>query len=213
MGIFPFARNTPLLITIGVILSGIAWLATILPRLGSRKIWSPLLIFLVLLILFFNSMMSVTMHTWGPYYYGSFWSIFFILYLAQILKESRLPILALSACFFLIIISTANCFVGINSVYKKYHYYPYNPGEIRLYFEGQKFYYDPKDHSLFIGKDLKEDVLVYWTLVRNSIIIEPFNLPKELCWLPTELEPTVDHERYNLLSDNPKDNIPLLTAH
>jgi len=176
-----------------------------------RKKLDLILPFLFGLILFFNYWISINLRIWGPYCYGTFWPIFFVIYLSRFINKANIPKNVLTICLFFILLSMFNCFLATNLVYKKYHYYPYSPGLIRdYYYAGSKSRF--VETPAFRGKNIKEDIIIYWTQVRSGTEIEPFSLPKELCWLPLELEPERKHERYMLLSDQPKDNIPLLTA-
>ncbi len=205
MGIFFPHPQASLLIQIGIILAIISWLILFTYILRFSRKWDPLLIFLILLILFFNaSVFSISLNTWGPYWYGTYWSIFFVLFLARTIKNANIPPYLLTACFFFIIVSTTNCFLGTNTIYKKYHWYPYSPGTIGDYFAGKRLRFDPRDKPPFTPEDIKETTRFYWKQVRKGLAINSLSLPKELCWLPFELEPQKSYTRSlpGLLTEN-----------
>ncbi len=196
MGIFTVPVNAPYYIKLGIILCACSWALILFYCIRSKLKWNPLFIFLLFLILFFNALMTVTMQTWGPYYYGSFWSIFFIIFIADMINNANIPPRTLTICFFFIIFSTIHCFIGTNNIYKRYHWYPYSPGTISEYFNTKRIRFNPNDELPFKGKELKDNTLLYWAQVRNGINIDSFYLPKELGWLPIEVEPTKAYNRY-----------------
>jgi hypothetical protein len=100
-----------------------------------------------------------------------------------------------------------NCFLATNLIYKKYHYYPYSPGLIRdYYFAGPKSRFN--ESPAFTGDELRLAIYNYWCKVRKGRTIKPFLLPRELCWLPVELEPTITHERHSLLVTDNRNYLP-----
>ncbi len=190
MGIFPFSNTAPKLIIISMALAIVSWITILFYIFKVKKGFDPLLIFLIFLLFWFNAMMSVTMFIWGPYYYGSFWSVFFIVFLSKHIEKSNIPKFVLFICFFFIIISASNSFIGINIIYKKYHWYPYSPDTIEDYFKGTRLFFDKRDAPIFSDKDIRLAIYKYWIQVRNGINIKSLSLPGELDWLPIELEPT-----------------------
>ena len=195
MGLIIPHPKAPFVIKITLIFAAVSWLILFyyLIRVKNKEI--TLLLFLAGLILFFNySMYAIGMWTWGPYWYGTYWSIFFVFYLARLIEKAHIPKTILTSCLFFILLSMSNSFLATNTVYKKFNYYPYGPGEIEYYFNGQKFRFDPLNKLPFTGQDLKKDTLFYWIKVKNNMAVKSFSIPKELCWLPIELEPDKHYE-------------------
>jgi hypothetical protein len=97
----------------------------------------------------------------------------------------------------------SNCFLATNLIYKNWHYYPYNPGKIELYFQDKKLRFDPDDKPFLKGPKLKSIIYDYWAQAKQGKVIRDFSIPRELCWLPLEVEPEKEHTRYDLLqTDN-----------
>ena len=194
MGIFPFALTAPKLIPLAMACAVIAW-ATLLFNILKTKIkFDPLFIFLIFLLFLFNTMMSVTTFVWGPYYYGSYWSIFFVIFLSKYIERAKVPPFATFICFFFIIISTANCFLGMNIVNKKYYWYPYSPETIADYYKGTRLFYDKRDKPAFSDKEIRSAIYQYWARVKTRKT-GAFSLPRELGWLPIELEPEKSYNK------------------
>ncbi len=172
--------------------------------------WDGLVFFLGGLILFFNLLMTLNSPgIWGPYYYGTFWSIFFVIWLALKVERSAIGPVVLTACFFPIFLSMFCCFGAVNTVYKKYHYYPYDPNIINLYFAGQKSFFGPNATPQLSGDELKGYIRSYWLASKHNPPSEnPGFLPRELYWLILELRPEVPHVMYDLRSTDT--NIPAL---
>ena len=91
-----------------------------------------------------------------------------------------------------------NCFIATNTIYKKYHYYPCAPLEIRHYFESKKLQFDPREGPSFSGEDLTAMAYVYWCQLKGDRLISYFLLPQELYWLAFELDPTHWRPKYLL---------------
>ncbi len=196
MGMFSFSHSAPKSIIISMALAVISWITILFYALKIKKEFDPLILFLLFLLFVFNAILSVTMAVWGPYYYGSFWSIFFVIFLSKHIGKSNVPQFVLSICFFFIIISATNCFIGTNIIYKKYHWYPYNPDTIEDYFKGTRLFFDKRDAPVFPGKDIRSTIYKYWSQVKNGKNIESLSLPRELGWLPIELEPAKFYLRF-----------------
>ena len=83
MGIMvPDVFNASVWIKIVMTASLAAWGVLVFHLFRGKWRWDGLTFFLGGLILFFNLLMTVNSAcVWGPYYYGSFWSIFFCLWL------------------------------------------------------------------------------------------------------------------------------------
>jgi len=195
MGIFSFSNTSSKFIALSMGLAIASWLTIFFYILRTKKKFDPLLVFLILLLFFFNTMMSVTMFIWGPYYYGAFWSIFFVIFLSKYIERSNIPKLLLLICTFFIIISTTNSFIGTNIIYKKYHWYPYSPDTIEDYFKGTRLFFDKRDTPVFSDKEIKSSIYNYWTKVRKGTDRKTMLLPRELGWLPIEIEPTKNYQR------------------
>lgn len=195
MGIFPFAATAPVFIPLFMVGAVIAWATVLVYILRSKMNVDPLFIFLILLLFLFNTMMSVTTSVWGPYYYGSYWSVFFVLFLSRLMERSKIPLTVLTICFFFIIISTTNSFLGMNTVNKKYYWYPYSPETIADYYKGTRLFFDRRDIPVFSDKEIKSAVYHYWTQIRNGVNIKSLILPRELGWLPIELESEKSYDK------------------
>ncbi len=182
----------------------VSWIVIIFKLFKARKKSELFLfsIFLFGLILFFNYLISLVLRIWGPYYYGGFWSIFFAIFLARFINKTDINKHVLVVCFFFIILNMSNSFLAINLVNKKYHYYPYSPGEIRLFFKGDRNRFDVR--PFYSGGQIKEQIYDYWMTVRRGDPIKQYYLPRELCWLPLELEPTKPHTRHEVLRSDSK---------
>ena len=165
--------------------------------------WDGLVLFLGGLILFFNYLITIiaTGGVWGPYYYGTFWSVFFVIGLGLWIQRSSISRFVLTVCFFPIFLSMFYCFSAINTVYKKYHYYPYNPRGISQYFAGQKSFFDPDQTPRFSGDEIKRHIQSYWLASKQNL---PFNkpspLPRELYWLVLEMQPEELYAIYSIRS-------------
>ncbi len=198
MGLEPLSGHAPFWAMGAMAGAGLAW-AVILFLIISKGAWRQALawpcLFLVFLLLLFNAMMSATMSVWGPYYYGSFWVIFFILVLARLLESVPAPRPFLSLLFLLIMAGGLQCFIGINTVYKKYHWYPYSPDSLEDFFQGTRTFYDRREKPVYGADEIKAAIRRYWTQVRNRADIDALTLPRELGWLPAELEPLKAYDR------------------
>ena len=166
---------------------GVVWF-----HLGKAKWrWDGLALFLGALILLFNYSMTINIAgIWGPYYYGTFWSVFFVIWLGLWVQRSGISRFVLTACFFLIFLSMFYYFSAINAVYKKHHYYPYDPVTISRYFAGQKSFFDPDQTPRFSGDEIKRHIQSYWLASKqNWPLRKPGPLPRELYWLTLEMHP------------------------
>ncbi|MBF0504889.1 MAG: hypothetical protein HQL14_07280 [Candidatus Omnitrophica bacterium] len=166
-------------------------------------------IFLGGLLLFFNYLMTILVGVWGPYYYGAFWSIFFVLWLGLWIQQSRISRFVLTVCFIPIFLSMFYGFSAINRVYKLQHYYPYNPTSISQYFAGKKSFFDTDRTLPFSGSELEWYAKSYWLALKQRPSWAQLScLPSELYWLKLELEPDKRHTRYEL--DTKNTHIPTL---
>lgn len=198
--LFPDILQAPIEIKILASISFLAWLIilTYLFRMNPKV--DIEVIFLIGLVLFFNYLVSIVNRVWGPFYYGSYWSIFFVIYLARLISRSEMPRSLLAGCFSIILINMFLSFSATNLVYKKYHNYPWRPGKISAYFEGKKSRFDSANRLPFSGDELKEKIRVFWLEEEraNKLV---FKLPKELFWLPVELMPQKNEfRRFDLKS-------------
>jgi hypothetical protein len=147
--------------------------------------------------------MTILVGIWGPYHYGAFWSVFFVIWLGLWIERSRIPGSVLTACFFFISLSMFNGFSAMNTVYKLHHYYPYDPRSISRYFEGQKGFFDADQKPKFFGDELKWYAQAYWLASKQDPPVASLSsVPLELYWLILELEPQKNHTRYELDSKN-----------
>jgi len=202
MGIIvPFSSHAPLIVKLFIGAAAISW-AGIFYYVSLRALlfraWQSSIFFLIGLILFFDYLMAITNEVWGPYYYGAFWSVFFVFSLAHFIEKAHIPKYILTGFFFLIIMSMFYCFIATNTIYKKYHFYPCDPKQIRFYFKGERKRFDPSEKPLVAGGDLKAAIKVYWEQSKQGRSFDYSYLPRELYWLPIELEPNRSHPRYAL---------------
>jgi tetratricopeptide (TPR) repeat protein len=195
MGVFPCSAGAPKPVLAFLWLAILSWLMILTLIFRTMRRFDPQIVFLALLVLLFNASLSVTMSVWGPYYYGSFWPAFLVVFLASHIEKSNIPRIVLFICFFFIINSAANCFTGINMVYKKYHWYPYSPNTLEDYFKGRRLFYDRRDAPVFSPKDIQSAIIRYRALVKDGKTTQRFLLPRELGWLPPELEPSKAYDR------------------
>jgi tetratricopeptide (TPR) repeat protein len=75
----------------------------------------------------------------------------------------------------------------MNIVNKKYYWYPYSPETIADYYKGTRLFYDKRDKPAFSDKEIRSAVDQYWARVKGRNT-GAFSLPRELGWLPIELE-------------------------
>ncbi|MBF0595699.1 MAG: hypothetical protein HQL22_12145 [Candidatus Omnitrophica bacterium] len=203
IGLMIPASQAPVLVKIMLIGSLICWIILFYYILRARNKEGLLVVFLGVQLLVFNhSMSAMGSKTWGPFWYGTFWSVFFVFFLARLIEKANIPKPVLTVCLFIILINMSNCFLATNLIYKNWHYYPYNPGKISLYFQDRKLRFDPEDKPFLSGADLKLIIYDYWIRVKQGETVEDFTIPRELCWLPLEVEPEETHTRYSLLDTN-----------
>ena len=201
MGIIvPDFFKAPVLMAVFFYAALIAWGVVLYYIFKVKQEWDLKLIFLAGVVLFFNYLISITMFVWGPYYYGSFWSVFFVVYLAGLIAKANIPKKVLIFCFFFILFNMANAFLDTNKIYKKYHYYPYNPWFITRYFWYDRSRFDQDLKPMLNGAQIKAYIHEYWARVRRGESIDLLPFPRELCWLPVELEPNKFHYWHNLLA-------------
>ena len=185
MGMMPFSPQAPVCIKVGIITGFAAWIVIMIYLIKTTYKWDHLVFFLIGLILFFNYSMAITEKTWGPYYYGGFWSIFFVIYLGRLIEKASIPKGILTICLFLILINMSNCFLNMNMICKKCQYH-WAPSVAKEYFQGNMPGFDPNNKSVFTGSEIKFAIYSYWS--KRDSLDSRYSLPKELCWLPLELK-------------------------
>jgi hypothetical protein len=145
--------------------------------------------------------MTITAGVWGPFYYGAFWSIFFVIWLGIGIERSGISRFLLTACFIPIFLTMFYNFSAINTVYKLHHYYPWHATSIGECFRGKEGLYDADQRPVFSGEELKWYIESYWLASRQKPSLVHWDaLPRELYWLILELEPEKPHTRYELYS-------------
>lgn len=171
---------------------------------------------------FFFHYYTMSLHSkiWGPYWYGAYSSIFLVLLLA--VSARFVP----QKIFFLVVISMTcsllYAFPYTNYAYKKLHYYPYEPIQIRDVFLNKINRFTFADRK---GTKIYNATLHYW---RNADVQKKSTLcriPKELFYLPlegqflTEKIPINLWDTYNLspfyllpMTHCPKKEIPFVTG-
>ena len=202
-GIVPVSKAASIVIKIlswSALVSWIFILFCIKKSFSFRKS-IPWLLAAVILILFYAVSLAISNGVWGPYYYGNFWSLFFSILLCQFIKgEDSGNSFRLTFCAFIICLNLFCCFMETNQIYKKWHYYPYHPLKIMDLFKNKIQRFDPQQKIAFAGKDLKEMVLDYqMTQKQNQDSELGWKLPKELLWLPLEVNPGKHHFYYQQL--------------
>lgn len=186
IGIMPFSHQASVYIKCSMIAALVAWGVLLHFIAKARHKWDHLAFFLIGLILFFNYSMAITEKTWGPYYYGGFWSIFFTIYLGKLIEKALIPSKLLLILFLLILINMVNCFLDMNMIIKKSHYH-WPVSVAKEYFQEKLDRFDPRVKPVFSGEELKYSINYYWSH-RNALDTR-YSLPKELCWLSVELKP------------------------
>jgi hypothetical protein len=126
---------------------------------------------------------------WGPYYYGSYYSIFMVIYMALTLDSSSISKVFLVICVFLVSLNVYNTFLGTNLIVRKYHFYPCDPGVASLAFQGKKTRLDPAEKNEFSKSEIRAYIQTYANKVKDGISTKGESLPKELGWLALEMEP------------------------
>ncbi len=174
------------------VLGLLAWSIMAVMMLMCKDFWNkPFKIFFPWIALFFLSflfhdflMSMVDNQIWGPYYYGNYFSILFSLALASFLRFVMPEDLIRAVFMGIIICLMGTTFLYTNKAYKKHHFYPYSPLNIRSLFNGEAKYFDPNLASDFSDKELKGYIKSAWKAPHNVV---PDGLPGELNWLPVEL--------------------------
>jgi hypothetical protein len=132
------------------------------------------------MVTFFNiSVLQLAVKVWGIYWYSSLFPIYFSLVFAKL--SSKLPRLLILSSTFLICLSTSISFHYTNLIYKKNHYDPYAPENIRSYFTGEnnKFLENASLERKYSRKKITE-VLYQQYMEKNEKITN--------CLFPDELE-------------------------
>ena len=150
-----------------------------------------LVLFLAALILLFNHLVFTQgVLVWGPFWYGGFWSIFFIIWLTGLIHKAGINKYLLTACLFFILINMFQSFIAMNDVYKKNHYYPNNALKIAEYFNGTYKFFAEENKPAFNGDTIKTNIQMYWAAHEHGLTrTQSFCLPSELLWLVLELDP------------------------
>ena len=148
-------------------------------------LWAGWLFFLCL---FHSSLMAVSNYIWGLYWYGSYWPVFFVIFIAILFTRIRVYRGFILTCLIIVLINQGIVFQETNRVYKKYHYYLYAPVFISYLFLGDLKRFDPATASSFSGEQLKGYIRDFWNGHRkNSNDGQGFLLPGELSWVSFEV--------------------------
>ncbi len=127
-------------------------------------------------------MSLVANQVWGPYYYGAYFGVIVTLFTAELWKQGIA--IRVLACGWMgtLILASLTTFPAMNAVYKRFHYYPYQPLEIRDYFTGKanRFSLPPLSMQLPINS-LRELAAHDWS--RQDV---PVRLAKEQLWVVIE---------------------------
>ena len=150
----------------------------------------PVLIFLVGVTLVSNHLMFVLWSSaWGAFWYGGFWAVFFTIWLALLIDKSKMPKILLAGCLLFILINMFQSFIAVNTVYKRYHYYPYKMSRINEYFKGKYQFFAPENGPIFPGNTIKTYIQIYWAAHQEGLTrTQSYCLPSELHWLVLELD-------------------------
>lgn len=153
-------------------------------RSVSLILWRRLLFFLPVPVFFHCAgMAAVGNRVWGPYWYGTPWAIFFVVFIGFSVHLFRIGPLY-TAVTFVTLASSGYLFPFLNKAYKFYHYYPSKPLIIGRIFKGEVDRYSIRTLS---GKTLYRKTQEYWTKKQEGKH-EEAKLPKELLYLPVELK-------------------------
>lgn len=191
LGIVPVDASASLgikllgLVTVLILGATVIWMVYQKALRQTSRLW----IVLGLFIIAHNVLIRLTInYCWGPYYYGSFWSVVFVILLVKAVDRIKINTWILSCCFLIIGFQQVVGFIGTNEFQKKWHYYPYAPYKIRETYLDRSLRFSPSLRLPFSGRLLKSETELFWGEVRGHIKNKNWRLPKELTWLPIELE-------------------------
>lgn len=124
-------------------------------------------------------------NVWGLYWYGSYWSVFFVFTTCLILNRIRIKSWVLMIIFLVWVIPSTYKFYYTNRAYKYYHYYVLDTHRIESIFEGDqsRFAVPMPSHS----SELYQRTRKYWTDVRSGNLVPDMSKFGELHYLKIEL--------------------------
>jgi hypothetical protein len=190
IGIMPFSPRASIYTKGLMVAAFMAWWVIMMRfLLKAQNKRDHLIIFLIGLILFSNYSMAITEKTWGPYYYGGYWSIFFTIYTGRQIEKAMLGKNLLVFCMFFILINMSNDFLDMNMICKKCQYH-WPTSVAKQYFQYKLDRFDPGDKSIFTGEQIKSFIFSYWTARNAPRTIH--TLPRELNWLAVESKPDME---------------------
>jgi hypothetical protein len=120
---------------------------------------------------------------WGPYWYGAYFGIFFAILIVAVSQYINRFVVTFPIVL-LLLLTSVHASSRTNLLYKKFHYYPYAPGNIQGFFLGninrfssdQNFNYKPQS-----------TVLRLWKNGKQTSLVGDEQFPREAFWLPLEL--------------------------
>jgi len=131
--------------------------------------------------------MNITSNNiWGPYWYGSYTGVFLVLLIAGLYKIQdrgfgRMVSVAAASTMILSMLT----FPYLNSVYKKYHYYPHAPIHIQQFFEWDQNRFETVRDDM--PRDIRGRIQRIAALSRTGADLREEKVIPELFWLPIEL--------------------------
>ena len=144
------------------------------------------------LLLFLHTYLMVTTKLvfWGPFWYGTYWSVYGVIVGAYLINLTPVNKYALVASFAIIFLSLACTFNATNAIYKKYHYYPYSPTSIVGLFRGDFNRFDPARSAEFSNDEIKKNLYEFWLTAKEKESSGDFpGLIKENFWAAIEAAP------------------------
>jgi hypothetical protein len=143
---------------------------------------------LFLLTLFHNALLTMSNGVWGLFWYGAYWAVFFVIFLAWLLQGLKINQYLLTIAMAIVLFNLGNIFLETNKIYKRMHYYPYMAQYLDRLFVDDQLRFDPGFKPQFSGQQLREFVIQYWRDDKKSLP-QKADLPKELFFVDLELHP------------------------
>ncbi len=174
-----------------MVMGVLSWSVLFFLVLTSKELWrmprKTLLLggmlFLIATVYHDLLMTLVKNQTWGPYYYGNYFSILFSITLAFGLELVASKVIIRYLWMGIILCLMGQTFLYTNKIYKKNHFYPYNPMAIKGIFTGRDRYFDPAVKAVFSDQQLRAYVHAAWA---SPSTYRQWRIPEELFWLVVE---------------------------
>lgn len=156
-----------------------------------KSIWVRTLLLIILLCGFHTVLMDIVGdplkgRVWGPYWYGAYFGIFWGLLIAAVgesLAHAKGDVpYSYWSMVGLICVALMAVFPYTNFVYRKYHYYPYAPGNIEQMFRGSINRFEVYNPKIFADQTV---INTLWQATQRNKL--PKRVRKELYWIPMEM--------------------------